>query len=348
MAYRPLIRPIDVKSFPRLLVSAFCALAAATADAQAPAVPPVPGGETTLDTVLVTGEQPGPGLWRVSKGDHTLWILGAQYPLPKDMTWRARDVEQTIAQSQAVIADATPKIELNFFHKLTLLPAVYGAKKNEDGATLQDVLPPELYARWQVLKARYIGDDSGVERLRPMLAANELYEKALAKAGLARNGLIWDSVRTIAKKDHVRIVEPQAKIPMDDPRQTIRDFKGTTGDLDADCLAATMTRIESDLAVMRERANAWAIGDVEALRKLLPSTSSPQNACRAALSSSPRLREQLDEAIVEMDQAWLAAAEQALRDNASSFAVLPMDELLRPDRRLAMLAARGYTIEPPE
>jgi TraB/PrgY/gumN family len=315
----------------------------------APVTPPpseMPADTTTLEAVLVTGEQPGPGLWKVSRGDHVLWILGAQYPLPKSMTWRGRDVEQTIAESQAVIADATPKLELNFFHKLTLLPAVYGARKNEDGETLQQILPAELYARWLVLKAKYIGHDDGVERLRPMVAANELYDKALAKTGLARNGLIWDTVRGIAKKNRVRIVEPQAQIPLDNPRQTISDFKATTGNLDIDCLAATMTRLETDLNAMRDRANAWAVGDIDALRKL-PSPSQ-QAACRAAVSSNPRLREQLEQGMARMDQAWLAAAEQALRDNASTFAVLPMDELLRSDRRLAMLQSRGYSVEAPE
>jgi len=329
----------------------FAAAAAVAQDATPPAqatlpTPAAPADTTTLEAVLVTGEQPGPGLWKVSKGDHVLWILGAQYPLPKNITWRGRDVEQTIAQSQAVIADATPKLELNFFHKLTLLPAVYGARKNEDGQTLQQILPAELYARWLALKAKYIGNDSGVERLRPMVAANELYEKALAKTGLARSGLIWDTVRAAAKKNRVRIVEPQAQIPLDDPRQTIRDFKATTGDLDIDCLAATMKRLETDLSAMRDRANAWAVGDIEALRKL--PAPSQQDACRAAVSSNSRLREQLDQGIMRMDEAWLAAAEQALRDNASTFAVLPMDELLRNDRRLAMLQARGYTVEPPE
>lgn len=327
-----------------------CLLLAGGSSAQTPtstSTPPAaPAETTTLDTVLVTGEQPGPGLWKVSRGDHVLWILGAQYPLPKEMTWRARAVEEAIAQSQAVIADATPKLELNFFHKLTLLPAVYGARKNDDGATLKDILPPELYPRWLALKAKYIGNDSGVERLRPMVAANELYDKALAKSGLARNGLIWDTVRAAAKKNHVRVVEPQASIPLDDPRQTIRDFKTTTGELDIDCLAATMTRLETDLDAMRERANAWAIGDIDALRKL-PSPSQ-QDACRAAVTNNTRLREQFADAIAKMDQAWLAAAETALRDNASTFAVLPMDELLRTDRRLAMLESRGYTVEPPE
>jgi hypothetical protein len=29
-----------------------------------------------LDTVVVSGVQPGPGLWKVSKDGHALWILG--------------------------------------------------------------------------------------------------------------------------------------------------------------------------------------------------------------------------------------------------------------------------------
>lgn len=316
--------------------------------AQEAAPPPTAaaGDITTLDSVTVTGEQPGPGLWKVSQGDHTLWILGAQYPLPKHMTWKASEVEQAIAQSQVVIADVSAKPEINFFHKLTLLPAVYSARKNDDGKTLHDILPPDVYARWETLKAKYVGRDDGIERLRPLVAANELYGKALAKTDLARNGLIWDTIHTLAKRDHVKIIEPEASIPLDDPRQTIRDFKDTSTELDVQCLSATMKRLETDLAAMRNRANAWAVGDIEALRKL-PSPSQ-QEACRAAISSNPRLHEQLDAAMKRIDQAWLAAAEQALRDNASSFAVLPMDELLRPDRRLGMLRARGYTVQEPE
>jgi len=245
-----------------------------------------------------------------------------------------------------VIADASAKLEVGFFRSLTLLPAIYGARKNADGATLKDVLPPQLYARWETLKAKYIGRDNGIERLRPMVAANELYDKALAKSGLARNGMIWERVRKEAKKDRVRIVEPRAAIPLDDPKQAISDFKDTAGNLDVECLAATMRRLEVDLAAMRERANAWATGDIEALKNL--PAPSQQEACRAAVSSNARLHEKLEAAMKQVDATWLAAAESALRDNATSFAVLPMDELLRPDRRLAMLRERGYSVEEPE
>ena len=29
-----------------------------------------------VEEVLVTGEQPGPALWKVTSGEHVLWILG--------------------------------------------------------------------------------------------------------------------------------------------------------------------------------------------------------------------------------------------------------------------------------
>src|SRR5689334_22389285 len=58
-----------------------------------------------IGEVLVTGEQPGPGLWKVIKGDHILWILGTQAPLPKKMTWRSAEVEKIVANSQELLTN---------------------------------------------------------------------------------------------------------------------------------------------------------------------------------------------------------------------------------------------------
>jgi hypothetical protein len=45
---------------------------------------------------------------------------------------------------------------------------------------------------------------------------------------------------------------------------------------------------------------------------------------------------------------WLANAEAALARNASTFAVLSMKDLLDPKGLMALLAAKGYTVEQPE
>ena len=58
-----------------------------------------------LEVVLVTGEQPGPGLWKVSSGDHVLWILGEVAPQPGKVKWRSKRFEALLDQSQEVLLD---------------------------------------------------------------------------------------------------------------------------------------------------------------------------------------------------------------------------------------------------
>jgi len=57
-----------------MIVIAACALIAGNpaGAASAPVMPQPSGSEAQLAEVLVVGKQPGPGLWRISKGDHDL------------------------------------------------------------------------------------------------------------------------------------------------------------------------------------------------------------------------------------------------------------------------------------
>ena len=321
-----------------LCLSCACAVAA---QVTAPAPP-------TLDTVLVTGEQPGPGLWKVTRrdSDHVLWILGTQAPLPKTIQWRADEVDKIIGQSQEVLTDAQAELKVGFFRSVFLLPAALGAKKNADGKTLKDLLPPDLYARWLPLKQRYLGKDDGIERLRPILAANELYGKAIGKSGMTNKNALWPTIEKIAKAHRVPIKEIDVEIPVDNARQAIADFKSTAGQLDIDCLATTIARLETDLDAMRARANAWAVGDLEKLKSL--PYPDQRTVCLNALAANANLREKLADAKNRIQNEWLDAAEAALWNNASTFAVLPIADLTRPDGRLALMRAKGYVIEEPQ
>jgi len=316
--------------------------------ASAQASPPAGATAPTLDTVLVTGEQPGPGLWKVTRrdSDHVLWILGTQAPLPKTISWRASEVEKIIASSQEVLTDAQADLKIGLFRTVFLLPAALGAKKNADGKTLKDILPADLYARWLPLKQRYLGKDDGVERLRPILAANELYGKAIGKSGMTNKNALWPVIEKIAKKYRVPIKEIDVAIPVDNARQAIDDFKSTAGQLDIDCLATTIARLETDLDAMRARANAWAVGDMEELKSL--PYPDQRAVCLNALTANANLRERLDAARQRIRGEWLDAAEAALWSNASTFAVLPVAELVSPDGRLAMMRGKGYVIEEPQ
>ena len=58
-----------------------------------------PTGPATpvLETLVVTGVQPGPGLWQVRHGEHTLWIMGTLSPLPRRMDWEPRELDALVA-----------------------------------------------------------------------------------------------------------------------------------------------------------------------------------------------------------------------------------------------------------
>ena len=155
---------------------------------------------------------------------------------------------------------------------------------NPGGQKLQDVVPPDLYARWLPLKARYLGRDEGVESWRPIFAAQELYRAALKQKSLVPYDGIWPAVEKLARKAKVPIVETEIELKVEKARASIKEFKTTPLD-DVECFARTLQRLESDLGLMRERANAWAVGDVARLRRWRPS-SVPVRA--SAWCSNPR------------------------------------------------------------
>ena len=60
-----------------------------------------------LEEIEVTGERPGPRMWRVSNGDHVVWLLGTLEPLPKRMDWRSNEVEAVLAVDAALANNQT-------------------------------------------------------------------------------------------------------------------------------------------------------------------------------------------------------------------------------------------------
>ena len=321
-------------------------VAPAGADRASPADPAAPEVRD-LPTLVVTGVQPGPGLWKVSRGENVLWVLGTLSPLPRGMEWDAQRVDQVIAQSQEVLYSPSVSVDTDtgFFGNLTLIPSALKARRNPDGKRLQDVVPPAQYARWQALKARYIGRDRGIEQWRPVFAALELYEKAIEKAGMSGRGLVGPQVAKLAKRHGVKTTSPVVKITIREPRKALKEFATTTLD-DGDCFAKTLDRIESDIGTMRARANAWAIGDIQTLREL--PYGNQFTACSAAFGTAELARKHgVADMAGQIERTWMAAAEGALARNRSTFATLPIAELLKRDGFLAKLEAKGYEVEAP-
>jgi uncharacterized protein YbaP (TraB family) len=302
-----------------------------------------PAGESTppmLEEVDVVGERPGPRLWKISKGDHVLWLMGTLPHIPKRMTWRSAEVEAALGQSQEMLDSgidvaagigpiSAVKLYLQWRH----------IEKNPDHTQLKNWVPGPLYARFEALKASFDGNDRSIEELRPSLAALRLYDKAIDAAGLTERDTVEQAVVHLAKKQHVAIRKP--KLRVNDPSAALKEIGALPPSLEIDCLEATVLRIETDLQNMQQRAVAWSVGDVDRLRAL--PFPNQRDVCVTAISNSPRMKALFDTA----QQAWIDEAEAALTRDRVSFAMRPIYDLLDSNGPLARFRAEGYRVDGP-
>jgi hypothetical protein len=305
-----------------------------------------------MQAVVVSGAQPGPGLWRVSRDDgHVLYVLGTQSPLPRDIAWQAAEVRQVLTEAGAVLGPpgVTVSADIGFFRGLALVPSAMKAMKNPDGATLEEVLPPDLYRRWSALKQRYLGRDRGVEKKRPMIAVYELYRAALERNRLKEGGVVGPVIDDALKPRGLKATATLLRLKIDDPRGALADFRKEGAKAqDLECFRGTLDIIERDLPRIAARANAWATGDLQALRAM-PDARQQVEACLSAWTATETARKL---GLVDIDarvrDSWLQAVDKAVAEHPVSFGTLSIDDLLRDDGYLAALARRGYRIQAPD
>jgi len=175
--------------------------------------------------------------------------------------------------------------------------------------------------------------------MRPMLAARELLTRVLDAAGLALHNQVQQEVLGLAARHGVRV--HQDKLRIDDPVDVLKDVGATPLAGEVACLDAVVTLLETDLGNMQARANAWALGDVGALRQI--PHADDRTACIAAVSTSDRVRK----LIAAAQDDWLIAVTDSLTRNRGTLAVQSMDRLLGEHGTLATLRARGYRVEGP-
>src|SRR6185312_7157018 len=180
------------------------------------------GGSAAVQEIEVTGERPGPSLWRVSKGDHVAWLLGTLDPLPKRMTWRSREVESVLEHADVVLA-SNPAVSVHAgpISMLRLYVQYRRTRKIPEKQALGDWLSPQLYARFRAVEARFDPHDRKIEELRPIMAARRLYERALSASDLTSRNDIEDEVMRLARRHSVPVEHTSMRL--EDPRSILTE-----------------------------------------------------------------------------------------------------------------------------
>lgn len=328
---------------PALLVSLLLLAAPASVNAQDSAA----SEPRLLDAVVVSGQVTGPGFWQVYKDDdHELWIMGSISPRPGNIQWDAAEAKRLVSDADQVLWQASygVNIQSNLFQQIGLGYGYLKAQKNPDGKRLQDVLPPALYARWQKAKALYLPHNRGIERQRPLTAAQDLLDAAVKRAHLSKDPLIGPAIADTIKAGNIPQVFPQfeVKLTAAQAKAALTDVRGQDLD-DARCLEATLDAIERDMPRMVANANAWATGDIASIS--FDAMAKREALCAdAMLNSEFSAKHGIPNIPDSITTEWLKAAEKALATKRLTVAFLPIQNLIGPNNVLDKLRAKGYTV----
>jgi uncharacterized protein YbaP (TraB family) len=288
-----------------------------------------------LDEIVVTAERAGPGMWHVHRGAANVWILGSISPLPRDITWRSKQVESVLESTSQVLVQKP--LEISIPRILWMLIADRKYLMIGGGKRLKDVLPPDLYRRFTAQRNNVGEDADKWERYRPIIAVAFLQRAAFHQVNLSMRLDLGAALRALAKKHRVRIEEIKVA-GVSDMLEALKTMPAAT---ERTCVEASLTTIESGLPRLVDRAQAWAVGNVERIENL-PELKDV-DACRTALDAG---KGALD-VIGRIRQTWLENIEKYLRSAGTTIAVVNLDMLLERGGLLDQLRAKGYEIDAP-
>lgn len=298
----------------------------------------IPTDESGMQVVTVTGVYAGPALWKVSSGPNVMWILGEISPYPRKWKWRSREFERVLRKSQELLIDFSGYWHVEGQQKT----ALENAGKLPEGTTLKDVISPELLERVEITAGKF--GNPPIQNWRPFSATNQL-----VRAAMKTRDLTGFSVRFTAaqlgewRKSRITYFAAP-EIPFE---ARLKHWQDPSNEA---CLDRLMDVIGDGGNGLMQLANAWAVGDIPALRELVPKYSFSRDGFRAgecadAMHGGP---EKALEYKLRRTEAWLAQAERALKKNEITLSVVLMSELFSADGYLAALRAKGYEIVEPE
>ena len=293
--------------------------------------------EPIIDEVLVHGSRLGPPLWRVNNGENVLWIFGYVAYLPKELEWDTNSVRDIMATAEVYFTPPELYSTVRNPFKLISTGRRFGRYKLlPDGYELEEILPEALYQRLLATKELYLPDSKYLLKLRPRFIAAALLQRATAAHNLVEASQpIKKRLERIAKRHKVKKQVGSKRLSLNETLDSIENLPFVP---DIDCLQTTLDSIE-DMEAMERRTINWANGDVSEYQQ----TDFPNVALACAWDELPADHQIVKEGIAN-DQRWLGFVQAALDTNKTSFASLPLWEIVIDGGFIDQLRNKGYNV----
>jgi hypothetical protein len=283
-----------------------------------------------IETVEVKA-RPGPPVWRLTRGQSEVWVLGLAGSIPKDLDWNQDTVRELMTGARAILLP--PQADVGLVDAAWFLMWHGSELSLPRGQTLEPSLPEPLRNRF-IAARDAVGKAGDYSTDIPMRAAMRLNQDLADKEGFDYREP-GRSIEKLARAAHVANA-PVMQVPAMD---SVRDVLKMTPQAQQACLAEAVEDVQWALAHARRAAQAWAVGDL--------------NGIKANYAQS-RLFDCVSEKIARVDSlraqgrdTTATAIAEALNKPGKTIAVVNIGNLLRKGGVLERLGGMGVKIEAP-
>jgi uncharacterized protein YbaP (TraB family) len=261
-------------------------------------------------------------LWKVSNQAGTIYLAGSMHLLAKDSYPLSAALDTAFAESTLLVEEidynemVQPASQLLMLSR-GMLPA---------DQRLEALLTPETLALTEKRLATSGLPVGPLKLFKPWMIALTLMSQEWQKAGfeteLGLDKHFYD--RAKAAKKPVQALETL--------EFQIGQFDAMTAGEQDRLLASTIRELDTQISALNELAAAWKSGDTATLERLL----------LRDLKAEARLYDQM---VVGRNRTWLPKIEELFFRGTPAFVVVGAAHLIGPDGLVAMLQAKGYTVE---
>jgi uncharacterized protein YbaP (TraB family) len=269
-------------------------------------------------------QQPRNLMYRVEgPSGATVYMLGSIHVLTADAYPLSASVERAYGEAERVVFE----VNLDSLQARAGEMAPRGVWQN--GGRLRDAIPADLYAQVEQASTRYPDsriDMSVLDRLEPWMVALLLSQLEWARADLqARHGI---DVHFEARAQ--RDGKGMGALESVDFQLGLMD--GFSPGEQEEMLRQALDGLPRTEALMRDMVAAWRAGDAAGLDTLV----------NGSMGRYPAF---YDRMLTDRNAAWIPQIEQLIRGRDDVLVIVGAAHLVGDESVVAMLRARGYTVE---
>ena len=275
----------------------------------------------TLSTLAAAGHS---FLWKVTGKGGVVYLVGSVHLLPKDF-YPLNPLLETAYKDSDLLVEEVDLAEM-MAPEMQLSLLTRGQLPSSD--SLDKILSPSTM---ELLKKRL--DTLGalsqpLMRLRPWLLALMIDSLEWQKQGFDPNFGLDKHFYDQAKEDN------KAVKGLETVNDQISIFESMSAQQQDQLLAETLKDIETEQANLNKMIAAWRIGDAAAVEKIV-------------LTDIQKESDLYQRLLVNRNKNWMPRIEELFARKGHALVVVGAAHLVGPDGLLAMLKAKGYTIEQP-